>query len=234
MQDERVDEESVMTAAVGMIAENREAARAALAEAVSRSHEGLPWLLDAARSGNADAFAALVRYFQEPVYRFVLRMVRRPNTAEDISQEVFIRFWRHLGEMESPDMVQGWLRRVAANAVIDHWRQDESRHRRLQVLREHPVARHVVKPSGRMESQEVLDAVQAALDSLPAKLRSALVLRTIEGLSYDELAEVLGISSHAVRSRLFRARSELHKMLNRQKAAEFLARMYKPAPEPEA
>jgi RNA polymerase sigma-70 factor (ECF subfamily) len=134
--------------------------------------------------------------------------------------------WRHLGEIDSAVTLGGWLRRVAVNAVIDHWRKDEARQRQMQALREHPVARHVVKPSARMESQEALDTVQAALDALPAKLRSVLLLRTMEELSYEELAGLLAISPNAVRSRLFRARRELHEILKHKKAADYLARMY--------
>jgi RNA polymerase sigma factor (sigma-70 family) len=96
----------------------------------------------------------------------------------------------------------------------------------MRFLREHPVARYAVKPSSRMESREALDLVQAALDDLPVKLRSVLLLRTREDLSYEEVGEMLGLSVHAVRSRLFRARQELLAALQRKKAAEYLARMY--------
>jgi len=217
-----------MSAAVGVVVRGQGQALSALAEAVSKRQDSLPWLLEAAQAGDADAFASLVRHFQGPIYQFILRMVHRPAVAEDLAQDVFIRLWRHLAEMESAAMVEGWLRRVAANAVIDHWRQEEVRERRLRILREHPVARHVLKPSSRMESREALGAVQAALGALPSKLRSVLVLRTVECLSYEQLAEVLGISTHAVRSRLFRARHEFHELLKHGKAADYLARMYRP------
>ena len=124
--------------------------------------------------------------------------------AEDLTQDVFIRLWRHLAEIQSAALLPGWVRRVAANTVIDHWRKDEARERRMRFLREHPVARYAVRPSSRMESREALGLVQAALDELPAKLRSVLLLRTQEGLSYEEVSEMLGLSVHAVRSRLFR------------------------------
>jgi len=204
-----------------------------LTDAVTQEQAGLPWLLETARRGDAEAFAAIVRRFEVSTYKFIVGMVRRGSVAEDLSQEVFIRLWRHLGEMESAEMLPGWLRRVAANAVIDHWRKEEARERRMQILREHPIARHILKPSSRLESREALDAVQAGLEALPAKLRSVLVLRTVEGLSYDDLAEVLGLSTHAVRSRLFRARQELHTILKRQKAHDYLAEMYQPGKGPE-
>jgi RNA polymerase sigma-70 factor (ECF subfamily) len=219
-------EEAKMTATAAILA-GGEAARAALVQAVGERQADLPWILAAARDGNADAFAVLVRHHQEGVYHLILRMVRRAAVAEDLAQDVFIRLWRHLGEVESPEMLAHWLRRVAVNAVIDHWRKDEARERRMQVLREHPIARRMVRPSTRMESREALDAVQAALAALPAKLRSVLLLRTSEGLSYEALADLLGISTHAVRSRLFRARQEVHRILRAKMAPEYLARMYR-------
>ncbi len=203
----------------------------ALTEAVVQREETPAWLLEAARSGDGDAFAGLIRHYQAPVYNLVLRMVRRPATAEDVAQDVFIRLWRHLGEIEAAALLPGWLRRVAVNSVIDHWRKEEARERRMKIFREHPVARYAVRPSSRMESQEVLDTVQAAIDALSPKLRSVLLLRTQEEMTYEEVADVLGMSVHAVRSRLFRARQELHKALTHQKAPEYLARMYQASRE---
>lgn len=193
---------------------------------VAEVQERLPGLLAAARQGNADAFTVLIRTFQAPTYRFILRMVRRAATAEDLSQDVFIRLWQHMGEIESAEMLQPWLRRVAANAVIDHWRKEDARRRRMMMLREHPIARRALRPSSHLETREAMRVVHAALDALPAKLRSVLMLRTQENMSYEEVADVLGMSACAVRSRLFRARQELHRLLRQQKAPEYLARMY--------
>jgi len=215
-----------MTTAVGTLGDGRAEALAGLTDAVSRRREGAQALLEAAREGDGEAFGDLVRSFQGSIHGFVMRLVRRPTLAEDLTQDVFIRLWRHLGEIESAATLGAWLRRVAVNAVIDHWRKEEARRRQIQALREHPVARRVVRPSARMESAEGMDTVQAALDALPAKLRSVLLLRTVEEMSYGELAQTLGISTSAVRSRLFRARHELHEILNHQKAADYLASMY--------
>jgi RNA polymerase sigma-70 factor (ECF subfamily) len=231
MGKEETDKEPAMEAVAGVLG-SRQQALDALAGAVSEKVDTLPCLLEAARSGDADAFAALVRRFQSPTYHFILRLVRRPAAAEDLTQDVFIRLWRHLDEIQSASLLPGWVRRVAANTVIDHWRKDEARERRMRFLREHPVARRVVRPSSRMESREAMDLVQAALDELPVKLRSVLLLRTREDLSYEEVAEMLGLSVHAVRSRLFRARQELLVALGRKKAADYLAEMYQ-VPRPE-
>jgi RNA polymerase sigma-70 factor, ECF subfamily len=228
MRDDEAKKEPVMDAVAGILAGPRHEPLESLAGAVVEQDSSLPRLLQAARDGNADAFTALVRQFQAPTYHFILRMVRRPAVAEDLAQDVFIRLWRHMAEIQSAALLPGWVRRVAANAVIDHWRKEEARERRMRVFREHPVARHTVRPYTRMETAEALDLVQAALDSLPARLRTVLLLRTQEGLSYEEVADTLGMSVHAVRSRLFRARQELHRILKRKKAADYLARMYRP------
>lgn len=200
-----------------------------LSEAMARKRADLAGLLEVARSGDADAFTELVHRFERSTYLFVLRMVRRPSVAEDLAQDVFIRLWRHLGEFDSAETLPAWIRRVAVNAVIDHWRKTDARQRKLQAFREHPVARHAVRPSARMETQEAMDAVRTAIDRLPPKLRSVLMLRTVEGLDYEELGEVLGLSAGAVRSRLFRARQEVHETLKRLNAADYLAEMYRTA-----
>ena len=109
-----------------------------------------------------------------------------------------------------------------------HWRKEDARRRKLAAMREHPLARRVVRPSSRMETDESVDAVQAALARLPAKLRSVLVLRATENMSYEELADTLAISTSAVRSRLFRAREEMQQLLRRAQAPQYLARMYRP------
>jgi len=216
-----------MTTAVGVLAAGRGESLGALAEALESRRRDLGGLLEAAREGDGEAFALLVRRFERPVYHLVLRMVRRAAVAEDLAQDVFIRLWRHLGDLESADVLPGWLRRVAVNAVIDHWRKEDARRRKLAAMREHPLARRVVRPSSRMETDEGVDAVQAALRRLPAKLRSVLVLRATENMSYEELADTLGISTSAVRSRLFRAREEMQHLLRRAQAPQYLARMYR-------
>ncbi len=215
-----------MRALAGALAGPDVAPISALAEAVGERRTTAASLLERSRAGDADAFAALVGRFQAPTYRFVLRMVRRPAVAEDLSQEVFLRLWQNLGRIEEAERLGPWLRRVAGNLVIDHWRKEDARRRRLKTLREHPIARRVVRPSRRVEGREAMDAVRAAVDTLPAKLRSVLLLRTVEGLRYEDLAETLGISVGAVRSRLFRARQELLGALKRSHAADYLAEMY--------
>lgn len=223
-----------MEAVAGVLG-SRQPALESLAGAVTERRDTVSCLLESSRAGDGDAFAALIRRFQTSTYHFILRMVRRSAVAEDLTQDVFVRLWRHLGEIESAELLPAWIRRVATNTVIDHWRKDEARERRMQFLRENPVARYAVKPSSRMESRETLDLVQAALDELPVKLRSVLLLRTRENLSYEEIGEMLGLSVHAVRSRLFRARQELAVALSRKKAADYLAEMYKiPTSEEEA
>ena len=149
IRDDEAGKEPVMDVVAGVLRAGREAPLEALTGAVAENRGSLAWLLEAARKGDADAFTTLVRRFQGTTYHFILRMVRRPAVAEDVLQEVFIRLWRHLGEIQSAVLLPGWVRRVAANAVIDHWRKDEARQRRLRVLREHPVARHVVRPAWR-------------------------------------------------------------------------------------
>ena len=226
IRDTHNRKETGVEAVAGILAGTQAAPLSALAEAVGERRQTVSSLLEAARAGDADAFAGLVRQFETPTYHFILRMVRRPAVAEDVAQEVFVRLWENLGRMEDAGLLPAWLRRVGTNAVIDHWRKEDARRRRRDALREHPIARRVVRPSSRLESQEAVDAVRAAVEALPVRLRSVLMLRTAEGLSYEQLAVTLGISVGAVRSRLFRARQELLATLRRSRAADYLAAMY--------
>ncbi len=216
-----------MTATAGALTARPNAALGALEAAVRHRRDDPAGLVRAARDGDAEAFAALVRRFEGPVYQQVLRMVRRRSAAEDLAQDVFIRLWRHLGDVPSAEALGGWLRRVAINAVIDYWRKEDARRRKMQTLREHPLARRVLGPAGAMETREAMGSVQAALDRLPPHLRSVLVLRATEGLSYGELADALGISTCAVRSRLSRARREMAHLLKQAEAPVHLERMYR-------
>jgi len=190
-----------MTATAGVLAARPGGPIGALEQAVRGRRAGLAGFVEAARDGDADAFAELVRRFEAPVYHQVLRMVRRRSVAEDLAQDVFISLWRHLGDVPAEEALGLWLRRVAINAVIDHWRKEDARRRKLEALRAHPLAPH---------------------------LRSVLVLRATEGLGYGELGRVLGISASAVRSRLFRARQEVARALARADAPIHLERMYRP------
>jgi len=168
-----------------------------------RVQEPDPALVRAASGGDIEAFERLVRLHQQPVARFLHRMVGDAAVAEDLTQETFVRVFRRLGTFSFESKFSSWLLQIARNAGIDELRRRE-RHARLTAALSRPVAAGAGAADARVE-------LQAALSSLPELLRTPLLLVEMLGLRYREVAEVLDVPEGTVKSRVFRARAELHR-----------------------
>ena len=158
-------------------------------------------LVQAARAGDVDAFAALVRRHQDAVYRVALRVLGSRSDAEDAAQDTFVQAWRGLERFRGDSAVSTWLYRIVTNRCLNLLaarRPTEPLHWDAPSVDDDPA--HVA------EQRERFTAVTAAVGSLPAEQRVALVLREVEGLSYDEIADVLELSLPAVKGRIHRAR----------------------------
>jgi RNA polymerase sigma-70 factor (ECF subfamily) len=180
-----------------------------------------PTLLTRAVAGDRAAFRELVQATHGNVYRLALRLGCTPTEAEDVVQESFVRAWQSLATVRDPEAVVGWLFRVARNLALDR-RRSASR-RRIRSL-DAPVGESDVPlveqlpnpeagPEQRVDTAEVSAKVRTALAGLKEKHRVILRLREIDGLSYEEIAETLGIALGTVESRIFRARQELVRKL---------------------
>jgi len=169
-------------------------------------------LLEKARGGNLFAFEEVVRRYQRRVYAVAMRIVRRHDVADDVAQETFLRAHQKLDTFDTARPFGPWICRIAANLAISHVRS--------------PVAREEELGSGPAEepspADSPLDAVledearallERALEALPAEQRAVFVLRSVEELSYREIAEALEIPMGSVMSRLSRAREKLHAAL---------------------
>ncbi len=180
-------------------------------------------LVERARAGEADAFRALVVRYQRKVYAVALGIVKDPDTAWDVAQEAFVRVHGHLREFEGKSAFSTWLFRIATHLSIDAVRRERtSRKDELDEVNEARVAEGADgilatalgnDPRENVLRRELADRIQAALASLPEKHRTILVLREVEGLSYEELAERLGIHKGTVMSRLFHARKKMQAAL---------------------
>ena len=160
-------------------------------------------LVDAARAGDAGAFTALVVRYQRKVYAVALGIVKDPDQAWDVSQEAFVRVHGHLAEFKGDSSFQTWVMRIASHLSIDSLRRGaartggtSSRTSREELIGEAgegilstPLGND---PSANLLRRELAGRMQAALDGLPEIHRTILVLREVEGLSYEELAERLG------------------------------------------
>ena len=158
--------------------------------------------------GEIDAFEALVRQFQGDVYAWIVRIVRDPSIAEDLTVETLWRIYRARHQFRADGNFAAWARRIATNLAIDYLR----RKRPEQTLLTEPAGS---EPPDRLLQQERREKIQQAFRRLPAKLQVAATLALVEERPYDEIADALGTSVGAVKLRVFRAVRILRKQLTR-------------------
>jgi RNA polymerase sigma-70 factor (ECF subfamily) len=182
-------------------------------------------ILDRARSGDRDAFAAIVERHQQYVYRLVIRMLRcdRENAA-DLAQEVFLRVYRGLGSFDGRARFSTWVHKITMNVVISDVRRRRAGKRgRWTFSLDVPIAgtddlciepqERGPAPEERVYHGEIARAVRAAVDTLPDEFREAVLLRDLQDLSYEEIGEILDLPPGTVRSRIHRGRLLLqHKL----------------------
>jgi RNA polymerase sigma-70 factor (ECF subfamily) len=163
-------------------------------------------LLEEFGLGSLEAFETLFRQYQGEVYSWVVRIVRDPGIAEDLTVETFWRIYRARNRFDPDREFGAWARRIATNAALDHLRG---------ARREVPLAPNGPEPQARDSQVEpdVRDAIQQAFRALPARLRAVATLALVEEAPHADIAEALGISVGAVKSRTFRAVRLLRKRL---------------------
>jgi RNA polymerase sigma-70 factor (ECF subfamily) len=165
-------------------------------------------LLKRFRQGDPEAFEALFRQFQAEVYGWILRIVRDPSTAEDLTLETFWRIHRARGRFDPGASFGAWARRIATNLAIDHLRKSRQEVALPEDLAEPATADSII-------CRETRRQIAAAFRRLPLKLRVAATLSLIEEQSPKAIAAALGTSEGAVRVRVFRAVRLLRQQLTR-------------------
>ena len=180
-------------------------------------------LVRRARDGEVDAFRTLVIRHQRKVYAVAVGIVRDADLAWDVAQEVFVRVHRGLDGFKGESSFFTWLFRITTHVAIDSVRKertsqredvDEVREVDLEEAGEGILSTALGSdPGDTLLRRELADKMEAALGTLPEKHRTILVLREVEGLSYEELAERLGIHKGTVMSRLFHARRKMQAAL---------------------
>lgn len=177
-------------------------------------------LVEQVQRGDTSAFDLLVRKYQHKVLKLVSRFVSDQAEAEDVAQEAFIKAYRALPSFRGESAFYTWLYRIAINtaknALVSNRRrpvdfdldlQDPEQYERQARLKEGDT------PEGLLLTEEIRQTVQAAMAELPEDLRTAIMLRELEGLSYEEIAERMSCPVGTVRSRIFRAREAIDKKL---------------------
>lgn len=171
-------------------------------------------------NGDVNAFEMLVKEYEKNVYNLALRMVGNSEDAADMSQEAFIKAYNSLDSFRGDSKFSVWLYRIVSNVCLDFIR---SRKRKQTVSLsmeddngndvELDIADDTQSPERLMDKRLTREAVRRGLASLPPGQRQILLLREIQGLSYDEIAEVLNVEAGTVKSRIFRARKKLSAFL---------------------
>ena len=171
-------------------------------------------LVERVQRGDKHAFDLLVSKYQRKLGRLISRFVRDASDAEDVTQEAFIKAYRALPGFRGESAFYTWLYRIGINTAKNYLLSNKRRAptstpldaEEAELLEDGDLLREVDTPENELMSKQVVGVVQASLQQLPEDLRSALTLREIEGLSYEEIASVMNCPVGTVRSRIFRAR----------------------------
>lgn len=193
--------------------------------AVARPRDGMDAeLITACKAGDGHAFEQLVHKYEARVYTHCLRMVGDEQESADLMQEVFLKVFRNIGNYEQTYAFYTWVYRITVNCCIDFLRKRRRRHGSLTLSMEKPdgpgeagrereIADETYVPDRLLANAELREALDAAIGKLSEKLRAIVILKEIEGYSYEEIGRTLGCSRGTVKSRLFRARERLRELL---------------------
>jgi RNA polymerase sigma-70 factor (ECF subfamily) len=171
-------------------------------------------LVERAQSGEKRAFELLVAKYQRKLGRLLSRFIRDPAEVEDVAQEAFIKAYRALPSFRGDSAFYTWLYRIgintAKNYLVAQGRRaptsTEFDSEEAETFDDGDQLRDINTPENLLLSKQIGETVNAAMDALPEELRTAIMLRELEGLSYEEIAKIMDCPIGTVRSRIFRAR----------------------------
>jgi RNA polymerase sigma-70 factor (ECF subfamily) len=174
-------------------------------------------LVERAQRGDKRAFELLVTKYQRKLGRLLSRMVRDPAEVEDVTQEAFIKAYRALPSFRGDSAFYTWLYRIAINTAKNYLvamgrrapTTTEFDHEEAENFEEAEALRDSSTPEGELHGKQIAATVNRAMEALPDDLRTAITLREIEGLSYEEIANLMNCPIGTVRSRIFRAREAI-------------------------
>lgn len=181
-----------------------------------KTEEGERAFIARAKQGDVEAFGELILQHEKIVYHVTLRMLRHEEDAKDISQEVFLKAFKNIGNFDERSAFSTWLYRIAVNTSIDEIRrrrgkQTDSLEQELESERgrmRKQVADGEETPEEHLLRQEKAAEIRQALDMLSPEHKAVLILRDIQGFSYEEIAEIIELPLGTVKSRISRARNQ--------------------------
>jgi RNA polymerase sigma-70 factor (ECF subfamily) len=193
------------------------------------------------KAGSERAFTQLIAQYHQPIYSVIARSLQDPADASDITQEVFIKVFRNIRSFHGQASLRTWIYRIALHEASNQ-RRWWSRHKRQEITMEAPCGRHEADYEGEPLSlgatladehdspfdhaahAESRARIEAALGQVPEVFRTVVILREIEGFTYEEIAEILGVNLGTVKSRLTRGRAVLREVLAPQGKSSLRAR----------
>ena len=189
------------------------------------------------KAGSERAFTHLIGQYHQPIYSVIARSLQDPADASDITQEVFIKVFRNIRTFHGEASLRTWIYRIALHEASNQ-RRWWSRHKRQEITMEAPCGGHDAEfdgaslslgatladnhdsPFDHAAQAETRARVEAALRQVPEAFRTVVILREIEGFTYEEIAEILGVNLGTVKSRLTRGRAALREILARPVSAD--------------
>ena len=175
-------------------------------------------LVKRVQRGDKGAFDLLVLKYQHKIVNLVMRYVRDPELAQDITQEAFIKAYRALPRFRGDSAFYTWMYRIAVNTAKNHLAAQRRRPMNIELdLQDpdqydlHAKLKETDTPEAIVLSNELKETVERAIAALPEDLRTAIILRELEGMSYEEIAQTMECPVGTVRSRIFRARDAISK-----------------------
>jgi RNA polymerase sigma-70 factor (ECF subfamily) len=177
-------------------------------------------LVKRVQKGDKGAFDLLVLKYQHKIVNLVMRYVRDPDQALDITQEAFIKAYRALPNFRGDSAFYTWMYRIAVNTAKNHLAAQRRRPMDIELdLQDpeqydlHAKLKETDTPEGVTLSRELQETVEKAIAALPDDLRTAIILRELDGMSYEEIAQTMDCPVGTVRSRIFRARDAISKKI---------------------
>lgn len=180
------------------------------------------------KAGSEQAFAQLIAQYHQPIYSLIVHSLQNPSDASDVTQEVFLKVFRNIRGFHGDASLRTWLYRIAVHEASNQ-RRWWARHRRQEVTIDSPLgsddsgdeplslaatlADCGYSPFDRAAQHQLRDRVESALRDIPEAFRTVVVLREIEGFSYEEIAEILQTNLGTIKSRLTRGRAALRSLL---------------------
>ena len=177
-------------------------------------------LVKRVQKGDKGAFDLLVLKYEQKIVNLVMRYVRDPELALDISQEAFIKAYRALPRFRGDSAFYTWLYRIAVNTAKNYLAAQRRRPMDIELDMQdpdqyglHAKLNETDTPEGLTISQELQEVLERAIEAMPDDLRTAIILRELDGMSYEEIAQTMDCPVGTVRSRIFRARDAIGKKI---------------------